>query len=60
MTLDAAHASFTELSLGSIIPGKFADLVILSRDIMTVDAGDILGAKVVATIVDGALIYGKV
>jgi len=59
MTLDAAFASFTESVQGSLVPGKRADLVVLSRDIMTVPPGDILKAEVRATIVDGRLVYGS-
>lgn len=59
MTLDAAFASFTESIQGSLVPGKRADLVVLSRDIMTVPPGDILKAEVRATIVDGRLVYGS-
>jgi predicted amidohydrolase YtcJ len=59
MTLDAAFASFTESTQGSLVPGKCADLVVLSRDIMSVPQEDILKAEVRATIVDGRLVYGS-
>lgn len=59
MTIDAAYASFSEDTLGSLERGKRADFVILSRDIMTVDAGEILGVMVEATLVDGRLVYGS-
>lgn len=58
MTLDAAYASFAENELGSLSPGKKADFVILDKDIMTVSAEEILSAKVVATVVDGTVVYG--
>ncbi|KAF9478553.1 hypothetical protein BDN70DRAFT_879782 [Pholiota conissans] len=58
MTLDAAYASFAENELGSLTPGKKADFVILDRDIMTVAYDDILKAKVLATVVDGGVVYG--
>ncbi|KAG8970115.1 hypothetical protein FRC03_011133 [Tulasnella sp. 419] len=60
MTLGPAFASFQEDTLGSLTVGKRADIVILDRDIMQVPAGEILKAKVKATIVDGQLAYGKV
>jgi predicted amidohydrolase YtcJ len=60
MTIDAAYASFTEESLGSIEPGKRADLVVLSQDIMAIDQGKILETKVIATIIDGRPIYGQI
>ena len=58
MTLDPAYASFTEDILGSITPGKLADFVVLSRDIMTVPAPDVLSTRVVATVIDGRPAYG--
>ncbi len=57
-TLDAAYAGFMEDQVGSLTPGKRADFVVLSRDIMTVPSDQILGAEVVATFLDGAAIYG--
>jgi predicted amidohydrolase YtcJ len=60
MTIDAAYASFTEASLGSLVPGKRADYVVLSQDIMTVPAGRILSTKVEATVIDGRPVFGWV
>ncbi|MEP0547034.1 MAG: amidohydrolase [Rhodothermales bacterium] len=57
-TLDAAYAAFMEDAVGSLEPGKRADFVVLSRDIMTVPAPEILETDVVATFLDGAPIYG--
>jgi len=59
MTLDAAYASFSEDILGSLSIGKKADFVVLDRDIMTVPMEEILGAKVIATVIDGEAVYGK-
>ena len=60
MTYDPAFASFREHDLGSLTPGKLADFVVLDTDIMSVEpAQRILDAKVMATIVDGRLAYGK-
>ena len=60
MTLDPAYASFTEDLLGTITPGKRADYVILSRDIMSIPARKILNTAVVATVLDGRPVYGRV
>jgi predicted amidohydrolase YtcJ len=60
MTLDPAYASFTEDMLGSITPGKRADYVILNQDIMTIPAEAILRSQVVATVIDGRPVFGKV
>ena len=59
MTIDAAYAAFEESEIGSLSPGKKADFIVLDRDIMTVPPEDILDAKVVVTVVDGVIQYGK-
>ena len=59
MTLDAAYASFTEHELGSLTPGKKADFVVLDRDIMKVPMPEIPQTKVLATVVDGEVMYGN-
>ena len=41
MTLWAAYSNFEEYEKGSVSPGKFADFVLLSEDIMTVPHEDI-------------------
>lgn len=59
MTIDPAYASFTENTLGSLTIGKRADITILSQDIMSVAADKILDTKVLATIIDGRVVYGR-
>jgi hypothetical protein len=59
MTLDAAYGSFAEAEKGSIEVGKLADLVVLSQDILTVPEDVLMKTEVVATIVDGKLLYEK-
>lgn len=56
-TLDAAYSAFQEDDLGSLEPGKLADFVILSENIMEVRPPVILDTEVVATYLGGALIY---
>jgi hypothetical protein len=58
-TLDAAYASFEESVLGSITPGKLADLVVLSKDIMTVPAAEILQTQALVTIVGGKIVFER-
>ena len=57
MTIWAAYANFEEDLKGSIEVGKVADLVILTEDIMTVKESQILKAHVLATMMDGNLVY---
>ncbi|KAI0087591.1 amidohydrolase family-domain-containing protein [Irpex rosettiformis] len=62
MTLDAAYAAFAEDRLGSLVPGKKADYVVLNRNIMSEDTPvhEILGTVVQATVVDGRIAYGGI
>lgn len=56
-TLLNAYAAFEEDVKGSLSPGKYADIVVLSKDILTVPAAEIPQAKVVYTIVGGKIRY---
>jgi len=56
-TIDAARAAFEEGVKGSIEPGKLADVVVLSRDILEVPEEQILSTDVVYTIVGGKVVY---
>ena len=58
MTIWAAYAGFQESVLGSLTPGKYADFVILDRDIVHVPDTEILGARVVSTWIAGKRVYG--
>jgi predicted amidohydrolase YtcJ len=60
MTIEPAYASFTESSLGSIIPGKRADYVVLSQNIMEVPVNQILATRVIATVINGKPVYGHI
>lgn len=56
-TLNAAYAAHVEKELGSLEPGKLADLVVLSRDIMTVEPAQVLSTRVLRTIIGGRIVY---
>jgi predicted amidohydrolase YtcJ len=58
-TLAAAHAGFEEDLKGSLVPGKLADVVVLSKDIMSVPEQEIRQARVVYTIVGGKVLYER-
>ena len=57
MTIWPAYAGFQEKILGSLTPGKYADFVVLDRDIMRVPDTEILGARVTSTWIGGKPVY---
>jgi predicted amidohydrolase YtcJ len=52
-TYNAAYAAFWEHRIGSIEPGKLADIAILSQDIMTIDEDRIPETRVLTTLLGG-------
>jgi predicted amidohydrolase YtcJ len=52
-TRDAAYASFDETRTGTISAGKFADFVVLSRDILDGPPQQLLDTKVLLTVLRG-------
>jgi predicted amidohydrolase YtcJ len=56
-TLHAAFAAHAEKDLGSLTPGKLADLVVLSKDVMTVAPKEILSTVVTTTVIGGKVVY---
>jgi predicted amidohydrolase YtcJ len=56
-TMGSAYAEFQENEKGSITPGKLADMVLLSDDILTIAPAQIRDTKVVKTIVGGKLVW---
>ncbi|GAA4340025.1 amidohydrolase [Flaviaesturariibacter amylovorans] len=59
MTLWAAKSNFEETEKGSLEAGKWADFIILDRDLMKVDGKAILGTKVLATYLGGSAVYRR-
>ena len=59
MTIDPAYASFSEKDLGSLEVGKIADFAVFSQDFVAAPDNEIMKAKVLATVMDGSLVYGK-
>ncbi len=58
-TWNGAYASCEEDTKGSIEPGKLADMVILSEDILTVPEEKIKDIKIDMTIVGGEVVYQR-
>jgi predicted amidohydrolase YtcJ len=56
-TLHAAFAAHAEKDLGSLTPGKLADLVVLSKDVMTIAPKEILSTTVTTTVIGGKVVY---
>lgn len=57
MTIWGAMGNFEEADKGSLEAGKWADFVILDRDIMRISEKDILDAKVIGTYIAGEKVY---
>jgi predicted amidohydrolase YtcJ len=57
MTADAAYLLFREDEVGSLTPGRLADLVILTDDPTAIDPNEMLNTKVIFTMVGGVARY---
>ena len=57
MTIWAAKSSFEEDVKGSLEPGKYADFIVLDRDIITENPERVPDAKVVMTFVGGEKVF---
>jgi len=53
----AAYYTGDEETLGSIEPGKLADLVVIDGDFLTVPEDDLSELKVLMTVVDGQVVF---
>jgi predicted amidohydrolase YtcJ len=58
-TWNGAYLAKDEDRLGSIEPGKLADMIVLDRDVLTVPHEEIKEIKVLKTIVDGKIVYER-
>ena len=58
-TLEGAYAAFEEQIKGSLEPGKLADFVMLSGDIMTMPPPGIPGVQVKLTVVGGEIVFSR-
>ena len=56
-TINAAYASFSEASTGSLVRGKLADIVMLDRDLTQIAPETIRDARVMLTVVGGRIVH---
>lgn len=56
-TTGSAYAEFEEGKKGQILPGQYADIIVLSGDVTKVAPGKILSVKVLQTYAGGKLVY---
>jgi predicted amidohydrolase YtcJ len=56
-TIQAAYAAFEENSKGTLKPGKYGDMVVLTKDILTIPEDEIPSAQVAYTIVGGRIVF---
>lgn len=58
-TIDAAYGAFEENQKGSLEVGKYADLILLNKNLLTCSDQEILDTKVMTTMVGGEVKYGQ-
>lgn len=59
VTIWAAHQMFMEDKIGSLEPGKLADIAVWDRDLYTIPVGEIKDMKCMMTIFNGKVMYLK-
>jgi predicted amidohydrolase YtcJ len=59
MTIWAAKSNFEEKEKGSLEPGKFADFIILDKDLMKANENELLQVNVLKTYLGGEKVYEK-
>jgi predicted amidohydrolase YtcJ len=58
-TRNGAYFTREERLKGSLEPGKLADMIVLSRDLLTEDPSKIMDTQVEMTILGGRIVYSR-
>lgn len=58
-TINNAYAAFEEDIKGTLAPGMYADMIVLSQDIMSIEEAEIPNTRVEMTFVGGELKYAR-
>jgi predicted amidohydrolase YtcJ len=58
-TINAAYALKQERTTGSLEPGKRADLIVIDRDIFSIDPAELHATRVLSTYLDGREVYRR-
>lgn len=58
-TYGSAYASHSEKSRGTLEPGKWADMVVLSKDLFNMATEEIKNTQVLYTLVGGRVVYAR-
>jgi predicted amidohydrolase YtcJ len=58
-TINNAYLLLAEKQVGSLVPGKLADFIIIDRDLLLCPEADIAGTQVLATYLDGKRVAGE-
>ena len=58
-TINNARLLFREHQVGSLEPGKLADLIVVDRDVLTCPVDDVRETKVLRTYLGGRLVYER-
>jgi hypothetical protein len=59
ITMGTAYMNFDEKKKGSIEVGKFADMVVLGEDMLTINPDRIKDVSIDMTIIGGKIVYSK-
>lgn len=58
-TRGTAHGAFREHELGTLEPGKLADIIVLDRNLLEIPVESIRQSNVLLTIMDGKVVYNR-